>query len=453
MSTSPGLATVYLGLGGNLGDREAAIRTALAHLGAVPGLKVRRVSALRDTAAVGGPPGQPDHLNGVAELQCALPLPALLAICKQLEAEAGRDFTAERNGPRPLDLDILAAGRPGGGPAPLDVVVDTRDLTVPHPRLRERAFVREPLVELGVDPDALPNLELARTVRDPVDLAATCRGWRRGDCVVGVVPTMGALHAGHRALMERARAECDRVVATVFVNPKQFDVAADLDAYPRTLEQDRALCREVGVDVVFAPAVHAMYPTGFASEIAVGAEGEGMEGGARAGHFSGVATVVAKLLNLTQADRAYFGEKDAQQLAVVRRAVTDLEIQAEVVGCPIVREPDGLARSSRNARLGPRDRAAAAVVHRALRAARDAFVAGERDPAALLAAARAELDAEPLGTVDYLELRAEGDLGVLAAGRALDDGGARMLVAVRFDTDSECATRLLDNISLSRAPQ
>ena len=256
---------------------------------------------------------------------------------------------------------------------------------------------------------------------------------------VGLVPTMGALHAGHRSLIERAAAQCDVVAVTVFVNPLQFDQAADLAAYPRDLEADTALARAAGASVVFAPPVEEMYgppPHRIASSVHVDEVSQGLEGASRPGHFDGVATVVAKLFALSGRCRAYFGEKDFQQLAVVRRMVADLSIPVTIVGCPTVREDDGLAMSSRNTRLSAQQRRAAPALHRALRAGRACVERGERDPARVSAAMTAVLVAEPLVTPDYAvavdpeSLRCPTELS----------GHVRLLVAARLGT-----TRLIDN--------
>ncbi|MCA8952832.1 MAG: pantoate--beta-alanine ligase [Planctomycetes bacterium] len=272
-----------------------------------------------------------------------------------------------------------------------------------------------------------------------------CSEWLAGDCVTGLVPTMGALHDGHRRLIERARAECDRVAVTVFVNPLQFGAGEDFEAYPRGLLRDVELCRAAGADAVFAPDAGAMYGADFCSRIAVGAAAAGMEGAVRPGHFEGVATVVAKLLAIARPQRAYFGEKDAQQLAVIRRLVDDLGFATAIVPCAIVREPDGLAMSSRNVYLEPGDRAAATVLWRSLQRASAAFAAGERDRDALLGLARAELAAEPRAAVDYVELRRENDLAALPPGPI---AGGRMLLAVRF-VAGERPVRLIDNLALA----
>ncbi|MDI9889656.1 pantoate--beta-alanine ligase [Microbacterium sp. IEGM 1404] len=231
-----------------------------------------------------------------------------------------------------------------------------------------------------------------RIVRTVAELRAVLAP-RRADGV-GFVPTMGALHEGHLSLLRAARDTNGTVVLSIFVNPTQFGEAADLNAYPRTEAADVALAAEAGVDVVFAPSVAEMYPSGFATTVSVGGAITGTLEGAERGrsHFDGVATVVAKLLLAVQPDRAYFGAKDAQQVVVVRRMVADLGIPVEIVTRPTSRDADGLARSSRNTRLSPDDRAIAAAIPRALRAAQDAFADGIRDPHVLTSTVRAELD-------------------------------------------------------------
>jgi pantoate--beta-alanine ligase len=253
---------------------------------------------------------------------------------------------------------------------------------------------------------------------------------------VGLVPTMGWLHDGHRALMRRAREADATTVVTIFVNPRQFNVADDFAKYPRSEARDLAICESEGVDLVFAPEPVEVYPPGFDTVVSVGAVARPLEGAARPGHFDGVATVVAVLFNLVGADHAYFGQKDAQQVMVIRQMARDLAIPTQVVTCPTVREADGLALSSRNVHLGEAERAAAPVLHRALLAARDRLAMGERSAEALRAIMRAELAREPLAEVDYVSV---------ADGRTLAeldrvDGPALASLAVRFGS-----TRLIDN--------
>ncbi len=276
-----------------------------------------------------------------------------------------------------------------------------------------------------------------RVVRTRADLRAALEAVPRP---IGLVPTMGWLHDGHRALMTRSRAENRTSVVTIFVNPRQFDDPADLEQYPRNEAGDLEICGAEGVDLVFAPTVDEVYPPGFESTVSVGSIAAPLEGAARPGHFNGVATVVAILFNLVRADRAYFGQKDAQQVAVIRRMAIDLAIPTEVVACPTVREPDGLAMSSRNVHLSPAERAAAPVLRLALLAARDAWLGGERSAETLRSRMRAQLAEEPLADVEYVSCANAATLAELdrVAGPAL------LSLAVRFGS-----TRLIDNEPLA----
>lgn len=428
--------TAYLALGSNEGDRAAHLARAVERLATVPGVRAVRASPWHESAFVGDGPPQAAFLNGAVELRTTLSPEALLGVAKALEAEAGRRLPAPRHHPRPLDVDLLFYG---------DRTIDTRDLVVPHPRWHEREFVRAPLRALGLDLDALPRWQRPEVITIAAEFAARCSTWHAGGCVVGLVPTMGALHDGHASLLRRARGECDRTAATIFVNPLQFGPGEDFAAYPRDLAGDLRVCAAADVDVVFAPEPAAMYDPDFCSHVAVGRAAETMEGALRPGHFAGVATVVARLLALARPHRAFFGEKDAQQLAVIRRMVLDLGFPTAVVPCPIVREADGLARSSRNVYLSVEDRRASTVLHRALASARHAFQRGERDRDALLQRARAVLASEPRAALDYVELRRDEDLAPLPPGPV--DGG-RLLVAARF-TGGVRPVRLLDNLSLT----
>lgn len=266
------------------------------------------------------------------------------------------------------------------------------------------------------------------------------RALRRGFPRLGLVPTMGYLHEGHLSLVDRARRDCGAAAVSIFVNPTQFAASEDLARYPRDMPRDLALLEKAGVDLVFTPTPSVIYPPGFATRIEVGAIAEVLEGAARPGHFSGVATVVTKLLNIIQPDRAYFGQKDGQQCAVIRQLVRDLDIPTEVVVCDTVREADGLAMSSRNVYLTPPQRAAAPVVFRALTAARDLFQSGERDAERLRAAMRAVIGAEPMATLGYASIADRQTLqecGIVT-------GTALASIAVLIGT-----TRLIDNLILN----
>jgi pantoate--beta-alanine ligase len=230
------------------------------------------------------------------------------------------------------------------------------------------------------------------------------RGARAEGRVIGLVPTMGALHEGHTALVARARQECSRVIASVFVNPKQFGPTEDYKKYPRDLEKDAKALGDVGVDVLFAPDVADVYPDGFRTYVNVEGISERLEGRSRPGHFRGVSTVVLKLFEIVQPHFAYFGRKDAQQVRIISEMARDLNLDGEIVVCPIVREADGLALSSRNAYLNAQERKASTVLHRALVTVRDELSLGVRDAMQLQTVMRRLIEAEPLATVDYAEI-------------------------------------------------
>jgi pantoate--beta-alanine ligase len=278
-------------------------------------------------------------------------------------------------------------------------------------------------------------------VRTGSELTGLLDRARAGGAEVGFVPTMGALHAGHRALVARARVDTGLVLVSIFVNPLQFGAGEDLDAYPRDLDADLAVCAAEGVDVVFAPAAAEMWPAPPLVRVSAGSLGQVLEGAHRPGHLDGVATVVAKLLHLAGRCRAYFGRKDAQQLALVRRMVTDLAFDATIVACDTVRLPDGLALSSRNAYLSAAERVAAPALYAALRAGQAAWAADRTlAPAAIEAAAAAVLAAEPAFTVDYVSL-VDPDTFQPAAVAA---EGQVLAAAARLGR-----TRLIDNVVLN----
>lgn len=259
---------------------------------------------------------------------------------------------------------------------------------------------------------------------------------------IGLVPTMGYLHEGHLSLVAQARAQCATVAASIFVNPTQFGPNEDLSRYPRDLPRDLAMLEAAGVDFVFAPAPSEMYPPGFGTMVEVHGVTDVLEGAVRPGHFAGVATVVAKLFNIVQPTRAYFGQKDAQQSVVIRKLVRDLAIPVEIVIAPTVREADGLALSSRNSYLTPAQRAAAPAIFRALSAARDLFDAGERSAEPLRQAIRHVLETEPLMEIDYVSVADAASLSELT----VVDQTALASVAARLG-----ATRLIDNLLLGEA--
>ena len=268
--------------------------------------------------------------------------------------------------------------------------------------------------------------------------------WKKRGFSVGLVPTMGYLHPGHISLIERARKENDMVVVSIFVNPIQFGPNEDLDKYPRDMAHDREVCEKAGAELIFAPEPSEMYPSENLVFVDIKELGNGLCGAKRPGHFRGVCTVVSKLFNIVLPDRAYFGEKDAQQLAIIRRMVKDLNFGTEIVSCPIVREPDGLAMSSRNLYLSPEERKAALSLSRSLSAAKELMRKGEKDAVKIREAIVAGISAEPLVKIDYAEIVDSADLSpvekiekpVLAAA-AVYFGKTRLIDNFTFEGDTK----------------
>jgi pantoate--beta-alanine ligase len=272
------------------------------------------------------------------------------------------------------------------------------------------------------------------------------RSWRTAGEVVGFVPTMGALHEGHLYLIRTARHQCDRVVVSIFVNPLQFGQSEDFGSYPRDLNGDAHLAQGAGCDVLFAPSMEVMYPERIETTVSVAGPAQGLCGASRPGHFDGVATVVAKLFNIVSPQRAYFGRKDAQQLAVVRRMTKDLDFPVTIIGCPTVREPSGLAYSSRNKYLAPEARLAALCLHRGLVEASKLARSGETRAEVLERAVAQEVDREPLARLDYAELRDSNTIEKLE--KLPDEGEALLAVAAYISNpgESQGGARLIDNV-------
>jgi pantoate--beta-alanine ligase len=283
-------------------------------------------------------------------------------------------------------------------------------------------------------------LKICETIED---MRSACRAARGSDKRLGFVPTMGALHEGHLSLVRAAKASCDLVAASIFVNPTQFGPNEDLAKYPRDFERDRGLLQNEGVELLFAPSVEEMYPAGAVTWVTVEELSGRLDGRSRPGHFRGVTTVVAKLFHVVEPDAAFFGQKDAAQLAIIRRMVRDLKFSVEIVACPIVREPDGLAMSSRNAYLDPLQRKQALVLYRSLTRVKNLWDAGERDAAKLVAVGRAEVAQEKSVRLDYFEIVDAQSL------EPVENAAKGALVAVAAYVG---ATRLIDNLVLPVLP-
>ena len=269
------------------------------------------------------------------------------------------------------------------------------------------------------------------------EVKANVREWKKAGLTIGLVPTMGYLHGGHASLIERARRECDKVIVSDFVNPIQFGPKEDLATYPRDFEADCKLCEGLGADLIFHPEPDEMYLDGFHSYVGVDTLSTELCGKSRPIHFNGVCTVVSKLFNITEADKAYFGEKDAQQLAIVKRMVRDLNFNIEIVGCPIIREEDGLAKSSRNTYLNEDERKKALIIHQALTKGEQMVRSGEKDANKVKETVRNIIESEPICRVDYVEIVDWNEL------QKVDTIDGPILTAVAVYMDEK--VRLIDN--------
>jgi pantoate--beta-alanine ligase len=431
----PRVTVAFIGLGSNLGDREGTIRETLRRLNATPGVRVLAVSTLIETDPVGGPEGQPRFLNGAAKLETDLAPRALLEAMLEIERALGRTRDV-RWSARTIDLDLLVYG---------DLQIDEPGLIVPHPRMRERPFVMDPLAELGYNPARMPPATAHGRLVDAIPaMREVVRAARRAGKTIGFVPTMGALHEGHIALARRARADCDLVVTSIFVNPLQFGPSEDFSRYPRDLEGDRRLLDAVPVDVVFTTTPSDMYPEGYRTYVVQDDLPTKLEGKSRPTHFRGVLTVVLKLFQIVAPDRAYFGQKDLQQTVVLRRMVEDLNVPLEMIVCPTVREADGLAMSSRNRYLSADERRDALALSRGLFAADDAFRGGEQDAERLRACVRESIGAAVHARLDYADVVSTRTLDPVTRATA----GDAVVVAAYVGK-----TRLIDNLILSAACQ
>lgn len=423
---------VFVSLGTNIGGLEANLQRAVELIGRIEGVGITGRSAARITRPVGRT-DQPDFLNQVLKLSTSLAPEGLLERLLAVEREMGR-VRGERWAPRIIDLDILFYG---------ELREESRKLVIPHPELINRPFFLEMVDEIA--PGFLSGwpkfqvfrerqgeapMQVVKTKDEVRELVARAR---QAGHTVGLVPTMGFFHAGHLSLMRICRREAEYTVVSLFVNPTQFSPGEDLERYPRDLARDREMARKEGVDLLFAPEADQMYAGDSSTFVEETRLSRGLCGASRPGHFRGVATVVTKLLNIVQPEVAVFGRKDLQQLLVIRRLVRDLDLPVRIVAGRTVREPDGLAMSSRNRYLGQEERSRAAEFYRALTRAAQRIGTGGEPPAVVLPEAAAAVESATGGRIEYLEALDEtlSRAGEAAACRylagALQLGGARLI--------------------------
>ena len=403
------MAICLVALGSNLGDRVGNLLEALADLRSH--VQILRISSLHETMPVGGPPGQANFFNAAAVISATQTPEKLLEILRKIETRMGR--TREHScAPRTIDLDLLLYDQQ---------VIDTPDLVIPHPRMHERRFVLAPAAEVAADfrhpieratlgellqrlpaaPPSGPKLRVFTTLKE---MQAEALRLRAQGQRIGLVPTMGALHEGHLSLIEAARERADTVAATIFVNPTQFGPDEDFARYPRALDADLQALSAAGCDLVFVPSPEEMYPPGSSTLVEPPVVGQPLEGVCRPGHFRGVATIVLKLFQIIPAHVACFGQKDYQQTSVIKRMVADLNVPIEILVCPIIREKDGLALSSRNRYLSSAERRQALALSQALDEAERMVVAGEHKAEPIVAAMRNILTAAGITRIDYVTL-------------------------------------------------
>lgn len=410
------MAVCFIGVGSNLGSRRRNIQVAIGLLRKSK-IKILKKSSLIETKPVGGPK-QGKFLNGVLKIETNLTPFKLLKTLKAIEKKLGR-IKAIQNAPRPIDLDILLYD---------DKTIKTSQLVIPHPRMFRRSFVLKPLKEIT-------PIKIIRSIKE---LQKIIKSYKRKGKTIGFVPTMGAFHKGHLSLMRQAKKDCDICVVSIFVNPIQFGPKEDFKKYPRDLKKDETLSRLSEVDIIFYPSVNQMYPSEFKTFIEVKDLSNILCGKFRPGHFRGVATVVAKLFNIVMPDIAYFGQKDAQQAVIIQKMARDLNMPLKIKVMPIVREPGGLAMSSRNVYLNPQERKDAVVLYQALKKAKALIKNGECSVKKIVSAIKKEiLDRNTVSKIDYVECVSSDDLSPLK----IIKGKVLIALAAWFGR-----TRLIDNI-------
>ncbi len=435
------MVTCYIGLGSNLGDRQHYINAAIRRIKALMNTRVNKVSSIIETLPEGGLP-QGQYLNCVIEAQTTLSPHELLKRLQKIEVDLGRIRTI-KNSPRNIDLDILLYG---------GICINEDTLCIPHPLMHKREFVLKPLQEIApglakkissiklIPPTPTSKNKTPRIITSIKDMQKLALELRQQGKNIGFVPTMGALHAGHASLIKKARQDSDVVVVSIFVNPAQFSAGEDLARYPRDLKTDALLCQQEGVDFIFHPDASRIYPQEYKTYITVEKITDGLCGKHRAGHFRGVATIITKLFNVVQPTVAYFGQKDAQQTVIIQQLVKDLDIPVKIKILPIIREPDGLALSSRNKYLTAKEREEAVVLVQALEKAKALIKQGQAHTAKIIFQMRKIIQSKECARIQYIEIV---DINKLLPVKKIQ-GKTLIALAVYIGK-----TRLIDNIIIN----
>lgn len=410
----------FIGIGSNLGNRKENIKAAINSLRKIKGVKIEKISSFYQTKPE-GVINQNDFINGVMRIKTNIPPKKLINRLKAIEKGLGRKETA-RFGPRVIDLDILLYDNQR---------INTKNLTLPHQRMYARDFVLIPLR------DVAPEMFKSKIIKTVPGMRVFVKEARRKNYTIGFVPTMGFLHEGHLSLVREAKKDCDKVVVSIFVNPIQFGPKEDFRRYPRDLRQDERMLKRIGVDAIFYPAVKEIYPANYLTYVNVEEITKALCGSFRPGHFKGVATIVTKLFNIMEPDIAYFGQKDFQQARVIEKITQDLNIPVKIKVMPVVREPDGLAMSSRNIYLSDKERADAVALYQSLSGARSLIKEGERCPDRAITFIRNKIEKIKSARIDYIEIVDTENL------ERIEKISGRVLIALAVWFGK---TRLIDNI-------
>jgi pantoate--beta-alanine ligase len=432
------MSRAYIALGSNISPKRYYIDSAVKEISEERDITLEKRSSIYDTFPEGGLPSE-RFLNNVIGIETSLKPRELLSKLLEIEKKLGRE-RGGKNKPRTIDLDLLLYGK---------AILKNKDLAIPHPRMHERNFVMFGINEIApeiIHPvlkksiRAIYSKREMKIIKDPKEAYDYIISLKQKGKRIGFIPTMGYLHDGHLSLIRKARRENDVIVISIFVNPTQFGPREDYKRYPRSLQRDKLLAKKAGVDIIFYPSVRSMYASGHSTFVNVENISENLCGRYRPGHFRGVATVVAKLFSIVPSDNAYFGQKDAQQVFLIKRMARDLNVHVKIKMLPIIREKNGIAMSSRNAYLSKKHRREAPVLFKSLLLAKDLIKKGERKADEIIKSMKALIKYESSAKIQYISIVDTEDL------KDLKNLKGKVLIAIAAYFGK---TRLIDNIILT----